>query len=348
MKHDRLSIEVSVPQEFSWDVNIAYMSRSTNECMHRLLDGQRVLKYIALPTAGNMLLQVSSGTEMDAGAGVRGGDGTGAGAGASAGVGVDEGEGGRRLAGSGAGAGAGASSIRVDVIGGAEAGELARLEIAAYVREWFDLDRDLGPFYELAERDELLNQVVAKFYGLRVIGIPELFEAICWGIIGQQINLTFAYTLKRRFVETFGQRLDWEGESYWLFPRAELIASLSTADLTPLQLTGKKSEYIIGVAKLLADGELSREQLLAFGDASLAEKRLVGIRGIGPWTANYVMIRCLRAPSALPLADVGLHNAIKLLRAMDRKPTLTEVSDLFAAWPGWESYATFYLWRTLY
>ena len=81
------------------------------------------------------------------------------------------------------------------------------------------------------EKDPLLQQAVSKFYGLRNIGIPDLFEALCWGILGQQINLTYAYTLKRRFVETFGSSIEWEDQSYWIFPKPEDIAKLTVEDL---------------------------------------------------------------------------------------------------------------------
>ena len=70
-------------------------------------------------------------------------------------------------------------------------------ELHAFVRdyttEWLDLDTDLYPFYALAERDALLAPAIRQHYGLRLITIPDLFEALCWAIIGQQINLTFAY-----------------------------------------------------------------------------------------------------------------------------------------------------------
>lgn len=223
-----------------------------------------------------------------------------------------------------------------------------RAAVARYVREWFDLDTDLLPFYELAKTDKLLQRAVRQFHGLRNMGIPDLFEAICWGIIGQQINLAFAYTLKRRLVETFGRRVDCEGETYWIFPTPHEIAALKVEDLDVLRMTVKKCEYLIGVAGLMAEGKLSKELLLHTGTYKKAEKQLVGIRGIGPWTANYVLMRCLRMPSAFPIDDVGLHNAVKHLTGAERKPTKEELLELSAAWTNWEAYATFYLWRFLY
>ena len=226
--------------------------------------------------------------------------------------------------------------------------EQARDEVHLYVRDWFDLDNDLKPFYEMAEKDLLLQKAIDEFYGLRNVGIPDLFEALAWGILGQQINLTYAYTLKRRLVETFGRSIEWEGRQYWIFPEAKDIANLSVEDLAPLKMTVKKCEYLIGVAGLIVEGSLSKSIVMGTGDFKEAEKMLVKIRGIGPWTANYVLMRCLRFPNAFPIADVGLHNAIKHLTGAEEKPTKEEILKIAAPWKGWESYATFYLWRFLY
>lgn len=230
----------------------------------------------------------------------------------------------------------------------APSSEWKRAAVVRYVREWFDLDRDLLPFYEMAKTDILLNGAVDSFYGLRLMGIPDLFEAICWGIIGQQINLTFAYTLKRRLVESFGRLVEYNGDDYWIFPTPNDIAALSVEDLVGLRMTVKKCEYLIDVARLMVEGKLTKMQLLNAENVKSAEKMLVKIRGIGPWTANYVLMRCLRFPSAFPIDDVGLHNAIKHLIGTENKPTKEEIVRLAANWTGWESYATFYLWRFLY
>jgi DNA-3-methyladenine glycosylase II len=221
-------------------------------------------------------------------------------------------------------------------------------ETVRYVREWFDLDTDIKPFYQMAEGHPLLDSLVQRFYGLRIMGIPDLFESLCWGIMGQQINLPFAYMLKKRFVEAYGRSMQWEGRPLWSFPDPKDIATLTVEQLMPLQLTRNKSEYILEIARRMAEGRLSKGDLLQFGDFKLAEKELTSIRGIGPWTANYAMMRCLRDPSAFLIADVGLHNAVRHLLGLDRKPTLEELRLLFAEWGNWAAYITFYMWRTLY
>ncbi|WAH37760.1 DNA-3-methyladenine glycosylase 2 [Alicyclobacillus dauci] len=222
-----------------------------------------------------------------------------------------------------------------------------RLEVVRAVWNWFDLDTDLRPFYTMAQTDTLLKELVTDYYGLRIVGVQDLFEAISWAIIGQQINLTFAYTLKRRFIEALGTGVEREGEMYWLFPTPAVVAGLEPERLTSLQFTGKKAEYLINVAGKIADGELTKEKLIAMGNFAAAEKALTAIRGIGPWTASYVAMRCLRNRAAFPVGDVGLQNAIKHQLGLDRKPTENELRKLAIPWRGFEAYATFYLWRSL-
>ncbi|WP_322907925.1 DNA-3-methyladenine glycosylase [Paenibacillus campi] len=242
-----------------------------------------------------------------------------------------------------------AGGIEVQFLAGsAPQDEWERVAVAAYVSDWFDLGIDLLPFYKLARGDVLLGHAVESFYGLRNMGIPDLFETLCWGILGQQINIGYAHTLKCRLTEAFGEHVDYEGERYWIFPTAERIATLTMADLELMHMTVKKCEYILDAARLVASGELSKAKLLAAGDHKGAEKMLTHIRGIGPWTANYVLMRCLRLPTAFPIDDVGLHNVIRHLTGATAKPTREQLLKLAAGWSNWESYATFYLWRVLY
>ena len=81
-----------------------------------------------------------------------------------------------------------------------------------FVEEWFDLSRDLQPFYTLAEDDEILDGVVSAYKGLRIIAVEDLFEALCWSIMGQQISLHVAYALKQKLVTTYGESIVHEDE----------------------------------------------------------------------------------------------------------------------------------------
>lgn len=221
-------------------------------------------------------------------------------------------------------------------------------QIAHYVWNWFDLTTDLKPFYAMAQHDQLLKPLVNQYYGLRIIGIPNLFEAITWAITGQLINIQFAYSLKRSLVENFGKKITYQNQDYWLYPTPDVIAQLTVPDLRQLKFTNRKAEYIIGVAHLIKSGALSKAKLLEINSLPEMQKTLLKIRGIGKWTANYVIMKSLKNTAAFPIEDVGLHNAIKKQLHLDAKPTIKEIQSLATHWKGWEAYATFYLWRSLY
>ncbi|WP_214703554.1 MULTISPECIES: DNA-3-methyladenine glycosylase [unclassified Exiguobacterium] len=225
--------------------------------------------------------------------------------------------------------------------------EMEMESIEREVRDWLDLDRDLTPFEAMGAEDELLAPLIEVHRGLRMIGFPDLFEALTWAIIGQQITLSFAYTIKRRFVERYGEQRVVEGRTYWTFPRAERIASLEPEALRELQFSRRKAEYIIDIAREITGGTLSKSALQSQSSTD-TRQRLLAIRGVGEWTADYVLMKCFQDASAFPVADVGLHQAIQHRLGTTEKPTIEEVRRYGESWKGWEGYATFYLWRSLY
>ena len=219
-------------------------------------------------------------------------------------------------------------------------------QVSEYVVEWFDLETDLKPFYAMAKNDDLLKDLVKKFYGYRIIGQPDLFESIIWAVLGQQINLQFAYTLKQRFVEQFGSHVEIKDQKYYLFPLPEMVANLTADQLLPLQFSRQKAAYTIGIAKAFVDGTISKANLK---DLPLkeAKEELIKVKGIGNWTANYALMKTFRHPDAFPLEDAGVHNAIKNLMNMKSKPSLERVRKIYRKYKGWEAYATLYLWKSL-
>ena len=237
-------------------------------------------------------------------------------------------------------------TIRIDLLT-PHPGKSIRSDVANYVRQWFDLDTDLCPFYRMAAKDLILKNVVSKLYGLRILTIQDLFEALCWAIIGQQINLRFAYMLKRRFVESFGEKFTFHRQHYYRFPDPHKVSGLTISDIRALQFTARKSEYIIELAQKMKNGDLTREALLRHHNFKAARKHLMRIRGVGGWTAEYVSLRCLMDPAAFPAADVGLQNAVKQQLDLRDKPTVEDIIQYSNNWEGWKAYAAFYLWASL-
>ncbi len=219
--------------------------------------------------------------------------------------------------------------------------------ISDYISDWFDLRVDLASFYSQMSNDNVLYPLIKKYYGLTLVGINDLFESLCWAILGQQINLLFAYKIKRAFVMSYGESIAFNNGHYYLFPKPSVIAKCNPEALRSLQISKNKAQYIINLARAFEENRLSKTQLASLGDSGAIRSKLVELKGIGPWTAEYVMMKCLKIKAAFPAQDVGLHNAIKNQLGLPVKPTVTEVEKIAKQWKGWESYATLYLWRSL-
>ena len=216
-----------------------------------------------------------------------------------------------------------------------------------FVSEWLDLDRDIKPFYQLLRTDDRLAYMEQEFEGLRLVGIPDLFEALCWSIIGQQINLTFAYKLKRRLVEKYGSHIEYNNQVYYLFPSPEFLAQADPSELGEMQFSSKKAEYIIDLAKLFTTNQLSKDILKSLPDIVSRHKALTSIRGIGVWTANYALMKSLKELTCIPHGDTGLMHALYMHEIIEHKKDTLPVENFFKKFAGWESYLVFYLWRSL-
>lgn len=216
------------------------------------------------------------------------------------------------------------------------------------VRHWFDLDTELSDFYHACDSDAVVGSLIKNYQGLRIIRMDDPFEAICWAILGQQINLTYAYTLKKRLVEAYGQSMVYNEQTYYTFPSPHSIASLDVDTIKAIGLTTKKSEYILDMARHFNTGEPQEFFRAHSTDYQGLHRYLMTFRGIGPWTADYVIMKCFSINEAFPLADVGIHNALKLQMNRTEKPSMDEIEIMLPGWKGWESYVAFYLWRRLY
>jgi DNA-3-methyladenine glycosylase II len=219
--------------------------------------------------------------------------------------------------------------------------------LSAYVQDWLDMDKDLTPFYSLLQREKKLSAIASDYAGLRLVGIPDLFEALCWSIIGQQINLSFAYKLKRRLTERYGTKIVHKGESYYIFPVPAALAVAEVQELREMQFSQKKAEYLVNLAGAFDKGELSKSRLLEMPSFTERQQALTAFRGIGIWTANYALMKSLRMSEAIPYGDVGLLQALVNKEVIKDRKDEAGIGKLFRKFKGWESYLVFYLWRSL-
>ncbi|KHD85628.1 DNA-3-methyladenine glycosylase family protein [Heyndrickxia ginsengihumi] len=187
-----------------------------------------------------------------------------------------------------------------------------------------------------------LKPILTKHRGTPLVLDFSHFACLAKCIIHQQLNMAFARTLTERFVHTFG----FEKDGVWFYPDAETIAERTVQELRELQFSERKAEYIIGLSKMIASGELNVEELQQKSDADIL-KQLTKIRGIGPWTVQNFLMFGLGRQNLFPKADIGIQNAIRNLFQFEQKPTYEQMDMLAKEWEPYLSYASLYLWRSI-
>jgi len=216
--------------------------------------------------------------------------------------------------------------------------------VLAIARRMLGLTADAAGLERIAEGDGVVARLVSPRPGLRLPLTANAWEAMCWAVIGQQINLTFAAALRREMVDLAGAR---HGETGWrLHPTPAEIAALAPEALTARRFSRAKAAYLIGVARAVTEGTLDLDALVGL-PAEQAEERLVALRGIGRWTARYVMLRGLGHGDVAPVGDSGLATALQRLHGIEARPDMAAQEVLMQPFAPFRSLATAHLWASL-
>jgi DNA-3-methyladenine glycosylase II len=195
----------------------------------------------------------------------------------------------------------GAREVRIEPApGGAEVEPLDD-ETRAIALTLLGAPFDLGAFYAWAQDDPVLRELSASLAGFRPPLAPDPFETLVTSITAQQVSLFAAFAIRNRLIERFGRQV---GQAY-SFPTAERLRDATHDELTALGFSGRKAEYVLGLAQEPVD----LHELAALPDDEVKE-RLVSIRGIGEWTAEWFLARHLARPRAWPVGDIALEKAV--------------------------------------
>lgn len=203
------------------------------------------------------------------------------------------------------------------------------------------LEQDAAAFARFAKRLGF-GRLVAGRPQLRVSQTVSVFEGLMWAIIGQQINLPFAFALRRRLFELAGRLVG----GLFAAPTPAAVAALTIDQLKAIQFSRQKAEYLTGAARRVAEGSLDLEGLRV-QSATRAERTLMGVRGLGPWSVNYLMMRSLGYPDCLPLGDTGVTSGLKHLFQLEERPDADATRRLMAVFSPYRSLATSHLWQLL-
>jgi AraC family transcriptional regulator, regulatory protein of adaptative response / DNA-3-methyladenine glycosylase II len=203
----------------------------------------------------------------------------------------------------------------------------------ARLRRLLDLDADPVAVDNVLHADPRLAPLVVKRAGLRSPGAVDGFEMAVRAVVGQQISVRGAGTILGRMAAEFGT-VAFEGEPWLLFPSA---ARFADTDPMALPMPRKRAGTLHTVAAALANGDLALDP---GADRSATRAALLALPGVGPWTADYLLMRAVGDPDILLASDLGVRKAAESLGI--------EIDDHRSGWAPWRSYASHQLWATLH
>lgn len=203
---------------------------------------------------------------------------------------------------------------------------------------------DPQPFIDFAAGDPLLGALARSQPGLRIVQSATVFEALTWAVIGQQINLPFAIALRRTFILQAGRP---HSSGLWCYPEAADAARLAVDELTGRKFSRAKAETLLRFAGLVASGELD---LTPGPGNSIADigAALLAVKGIGPWTVNYGLLRGYGYADCSLHGDVAIRAALQKLLGEDSKPDMARTEQILQRYAPHRTMAAAHLWASLH
>jgi DNA-3-methyladenine glycosylase II len=176
------------------------------------------------------------------------------------------------------------------------------------VEKLLGLEFELDPFMLWAAGQPVMGELAQQLAGFRPPLAPDPFESLVSSISAQQVSLHAAFAIRNRLIERFGER----AHVAYSFPTREQIAAATEEEIVAVGFSHRKAEYVIGLAR----AEIDLDGLAALDDDEI-RARLVAIRGLGPWTAEWFLARHLARPRAWPAGDLALRKAADLFYGCD-------------------------------
>jgi DNA-3-methyladenine glycosylase II len=199
-------------------------------------------------------------------------------------------------------------------------------------------DLDLRPFYRIATSHSVLGPITQKLSGLKPMRPASLFEMLVIAITEQQISLAVAYRIRTRLIEKYGDPVNGQ----WAFPTPRRLSESSIAHLTTCGLSQRKAEYIKELASRVDEGLLDLDHLETMSDEDV-RSLLLQERGLGPWSAEYFLVRGLSRPDRVPADDLGVRSVVGRYLGSGRRLSPQGTMRKLSSFKPYRGLAAFYL-----
>jgi DNA-3-methyladenine glycosylase II len=190
---------------------------------------------------------------------------------------------------------------------------------------------DLSAFYEFASKQPRLRELASRFRGLKPPRFPAVWEGIVNGIACQQLSLRVGILLLNRLSAASGLPFGTSEEARYAFPRPEDLADAAPETIRSLGFSAAKTRSLIELAREISAGRLDLEALADLSNEQAVSK-LVELRGIGRWTAEYTLLRGLGRLDVFPGDDIGARNNLGLWMRLRGPIDYARVAHLVSRW----------------
>ncbi|MEO8288891.1 MAG: DNA-3-methyladenine glycosylase 2 family protein [Chloroflexota bacterium] len=190
---------------------------------------------------------------------------------------------------------------------------------------YLSINDDLIPFYTIARQDAAFAPVLQRLYGYHQVKFLTPFENAAWAIVSQRNPMAVARKVKVKLTERYGGSIIIDGLTYRAFPEAGVLASVPPDELIEIVKHEKKAEYLRSAAEAFARAD---EQFLRTGKYEDVEAWLLGIKGIGPWSATFIMLRGLGRMERIPLSEGRLEGVAAAMYNEGRPLSPAELEKL--------------------
>lgn len=213
-------------------------------------------------------------------------------------------------------------------------------EAAGRLGFYLSLDDDLRPFYAIGEADPAFAPVVRQLYGYHQVKFLTPFENAAWAILSQRNPMPVAQKQKLALAARFGGTLSVDGTPYTAFPEAAQLADVPPATLREVVSNERRAEYLAAAARAFSTVD---ESWLRAAPYAEVEAWLRGIKGIGAWSAEFILLRGLGRLDRVPLTEERLIAAVSHRYGNGQALAPAEVERIAAGYGPWQGYWAHYL-----
>lgn len=205
---------------------------------------------------------------------------------------------------------------------------------------FLSLKDDLQPFYHIGRGDADFAPIIEYLYGYHQVKFLTPFENACWAVLTQRNPMKVAQKTKQALIEKYGSHLEVNGTIYWAFPEPIQIAVADYGEISKLIGNDRRTKYLIATARAFSEVD---DEFLKLAPDEEVEAWLRNIKGIGEWSATFIMVRGLGRMEYIPLTETRLIEATSKVYGYGEELSREELKRLAERYGSWQGYWAHYL-----